>query len=422
MASERLTADRVRRPPDEPSIAIIDAGTGASPGRCAALTTALACNIAGLSDVTLYTSDGDPEQTNSHSQSPGVELSPNATRILRSLNVLETVRAESREPQFIHQRSHRSGFQLSTLALGAMAEGRYNAPFLHTTLTHLDSVLTHAAHTRGVQQEQLGPSAGLSQNQTQASLHRSDLPTSAHDVILIANDPQQTLRHALGVQPLQPKHTDWRLWTGRVTANRLPAGAFGPVLTQWLGPNTQVIYHHLLANDSDDTDDSTTALQFSVISTAETLDAALAGWHPSLLDMIEVAQTLEELPVEQFSSPDTLVHGRFLFLAASAHPLLPHLPQQTALGIEDGWVLARMLDQWQDEPESALPDYERYRLPRARRLQQQASARALEDTLEGGTARWARNLKLTFGSRFLPELAMQKNDWLYGYDAVNGFE
>jgi hypothetical protein len=33
-----------------------------------------------------------------------------------------------------------------------------------------------------------------------------------------------------------------------------------------------------------------------------------------------------------------------------------------------------------------------------------------------------RNFKLALGSRYLPEIAMGRFDWLHGYDCVRGFE
>ena len=38
-----------------------------------------------------------------------------------------------------------------------------------------------------------------------------------------------------------------------------------------------------------------------------------------------------------------------------------------------------------------------------------------------GLAAWQRNLNWSLTSRFLPEIAMQRTDWLYGYDSIKGF-
>ncbi|MFM8353893.1 MAG: FAD-dependent monooxygenase [Gammaproteobacteria bacterium] len=113
--------------------------------------------------------------------------------------------------------------------------------------------------------------------------------------------------------------------------------------------------------------------------------------------------------------------GRVALLGDACHPMLPYLAQGAAMAIEDAWVLARMLDQWDEDPVAALGEYSRYRQPRATRVQ---AASREQGTEFHRTDRWQilkRNLTLGFGSRYLPELAMQRFDWLHGYDCVKGF-
>lgn len=425
-----------RAPGAELSIAILsNTAVAGAAGSVTALTCALACEFAGFKDVTLYhdTSDTIADQS--------VELSPNASRVLRALKVLDELLPHSFEPQFIHQRSYRTGFQLAITALGAMAEGRYNAPFLHVQSSALTTVLAAAAETRGIklrsgngltdlqQVDNRSTAQNNSDTTVELTFTRSantsrpkDVHRDVHDVVLVADDPHQTIRRLSNAEPLRQSTDSLTHWRGTTPNEDLPPGAFAAVITQWVGPTQHMSYHFTAAGE---------LLEFNALThhqnqteprTQQDLLSAFAGWHPSLTALIKTATSLSHTQTNSTEPVERLAHGAVGFLGASCHALMPHLPQQQALGIEDAWVIARMLEQWEDQPADGLVEFERYRLPRARRLTANATARAsaLCDTRPFET--WRRNLGMTFGSRFLPELAMQKNDWLYGYDAVNGFE
>jgi len=413
-------------PGAELSIAIVSGAASdeaTTTGTITALTTALACEFAGLKDVCVYEHSSSlgnpPTATADHS----VELSPNASRILRALGVLDELQAVSFKPQFIHQRSHRTGFQLAVTALGAMAEGRYNAPFLHVQSSALLAVLRARVNARGIKRIGVGALQTITQSTAPDSevgdvaLQFAGLPPCKHNVLVVAADPNQKIRKLSHVTPVSRAPTALTHWRGTVTKTALPAGAFGAVVTQWLGPTQHFNYHFTAGGD---------VLEFSALAatpeqTTEQLLAVFASWHPSINQLISTPATLTHESVYHSEPIQRLAHGQIGFLAAGCHDLRPHLAQQQALGIEDAWVISRMLEQWEDEPAAGLVEFERYRLPRAQRLQTQAYARAEVLCATDRLETWRRNLALTFGSRFLPELAMQKNDWLYGYDAINGF-
>ena len=70
----------------------------------------------------------------------GLQLSPNATRILRRLGVLDTVAAPASRPDGIRVRSARSGGTLALMSL-ADAEARWGAPYLVAKRADLQRVL-----------------------------------------------------------------------------------------------------------------------------------------------------------------------------------------------------------------------------------------------------------------------------------------
>ena len=142
--------------------------------------------------------------------------------------------------------------------------------------------------------------------------------------------------------------------------------------------------------------------------------------HPHLSQLIadpEVAPAaaLTTQPVEFWFAEKLVLLGA----ACHAHPAFPALNASAAL--EDAWILSRMMERWEESPHEGFADYERYRKPRARRLRAFAERERASLAEPAGLAAWQRNLKWSLTSRFLPEIAMQRTDWLYGYDCIKGF-
>ncbi|MFQ5566543.1 MAG: FAD-dependent oxidoreductase, partial [Paracoccaceae bacterium] len=61
----------------------------------------------------------------------GLQMSPNATRVLRWLGVLDAVAAVAFRPRAAVMRDGRSGARIYRVRLGAAAEARWGAPYLH---------------------------------------------------------------------------------------------------------------------------------------------------------------------------------------------------------------------------------------------------------------------------------------------------
>jgi 2-polyprenyl-6-methoxyphenol hydroxylase-like FAD-dependent oxidoreductase len=91
------------------------------------------------------------------------------------------------------------------------------------------------------------------------------------------------------------------------------------------------------------------------------------------------------------------------------------------VGLEDAWVLSRMLENYEEAVDEGLREYARFRRARANRLSRAAAVRAEQYFENTRLGRLGRNLNLALSTRFLPEIAMQRIDWLYGHDCIRGF-
>jgi salicylate hydroxylase len=224
-----------------------------------------------------------------------------------------------------------------------------------------------------------------------------------------------------------PTFTGHVAWRGTTPVADLPAQFNSHPMTIWLGPGRHIT--HFPVGDGEQ-------LAFTaVVETAEpteeswyqkgdrqTLVERFQDWHPVIQTLVGASRDLHSWPLYDRAPLARWTDGHVTLLGDACHPALPYLSQGAALAIEDAWVLSRMLETWEEDIASGLAEYERYRRPRAARVQvssrQEGRNFHLSDRWQ---IRW-RNLRMALSSRYLPEIAMERYDWLYGYDCVKGFD
>ena len=108
-------------------------------------------------------------------------------------------------------------------------------------------------------------------------------------------------------------------------------------------------------------------------------------------------------------------------LGDACHPLGGYQTQGACTAIEDAWVLAVMMERWEEAPAEGFFEYQRFRKARISKLQQRMNSH-LSEMIGGSRAEnFRRNFRWSLTNRFLPELSMAQFDWLYGYDCIKGF-
>lgn len=382
------------------SIGIVGAGIGG-------LTTALAIARTHCHEVTLYES----KQVGAAEPAP-LHLPPNATRVLKALGLEPQLLACAHHAERQQVRTGKQGFQLAELPLGELALARYNAPYLSMPQDQLLQLLA-AALSNNITLHNNHHCSQISSQQGRVQFNNGY--QADHDLIVVADGANSALRQQLGFEA-QATDTSQQLSVGAIDneadlPQKLPSG-----LNQWLGPNRWFTHWPL---------DEQGAVGFITVSEPSTSQTHLAElfteWHPLVAAVIEQAAQLESTPIQSWQPMSNWQQGKVILLGDAAHPILPFTDQSAALAIEDAWVLSRMLEQREPKPLEAASEYQRFRLRRCERMQQFAQAQSSSLQTPDQQAIWKRNIKLSLGSRFLPEWALAKFDWLYGYDCVRGF-
>ena len=354
----------------------------------------------------------------------GLQLSPNATRVLARLGVLDAVMAVVSRPAGIHVRSARSGRTLSLMPL-ADAEARWGAPYLVARRADIQRVLADAVATEPAIDLELGTALagfGTARGGIVATVARGLVKRSIEADALIGADGIRSLVRARLVgqgtadatldAPQQLGRTAWR---ALVPADIAPGSLRGTETGLWLGRDAHLVHYAVgggsLINVVAITRDTTLAAPdlWSAPGDAATIAARFSRWHPVARALVAAAPSWTTWPLYDRAPLPAWNAGPVALLGDAAHPILPFFAQGAAQAIEDAAALAQAIAGTRDTS-AALAAYSTARVARATRVQ--AASRELGRIYHlAGPAGAARDLAMRLAG---PRKLMARYDWVYG--------
>jgi salicylate hydroxylase len=351
----------------------------------------------------------------------GLQLTPNATRILSRLGVLERVLRFASRPRAVVVLRGSDNAELMRMPLDG-AERRWGAAYLVIHRADLQRALVEAVHGRSGVELSLGAtvldfaddgrrlSVGLASGLTQA---RDDA-----DLLIGADGLRSKVRDRLGFGA-----RDQAEFAGRV-AYRAIVNA-DDVDPQWrrndvvlrLGRDAHLVQYplrdgsiiNLVATVASASPAGGAEDQSDAAANHSILERAFAGWSKEARSLTRAPIQWRAWPLYSRPSISSFSIGRVALVGDAAHPMVPFLAQGAAQAIEDAGALARSLAQVEDIP-AAVSIYSRDRIGRATRVQREALTLGRIYHMSGPLA-FARDATMRLlGSRRLAE----RYDWLYG--------
>ena len=349
----------------------------------------------------------------------GVQLAANGTRVLYALGVGEALKALSCEAQGKEIRHWRTGETWKLFDLGPASIEHYGFPYFTVYRPDLLDVLARAVRRKKPDAIRLGARCvGLEQDGSGVALEMESEALRG-DVLVGADGVHSCIRQALfGAD--RPQFTGVIAWRGIVPMERLPRHMARMVGSNWVGPGGHIVHYPLrggkLMNFVGALERAAWQVEsWSTRGSNAELAADFRDWHEDIQAFIREIDTPYKWALMVRPPLDRWSVGRATLLGDAAHSMLPFLAQGAVQAIEDGYVLARCL---QDFPvEEALRRYEAARRERTRRTVEGSAAniqrfhnRLLADPEEG-----RRFIDREWASRRVAE----RYEWLFRYDATS---
>jgi salicylate hydroxylase len=139
-------------------------------------------------------------------------------------------------------------------------------------------------------------------------------------------------------------------------------------------------------------------------------------WNQNLLNLIDSSEKYYKWALYDRDPLERWTVGRITLLGDSAHPMLPYLGQGACMAIEDGCILAEAIARTPNDPQLALETYEEVRKPRATRAQLGSRVRAKQNHLVSPLARFKRDIRMAWNSRFGADSSAGQAAAFYNYD------
>jgi salicylate hydroxylase len=354
----------------------------------------------------------------------GLQLSPNASRVLCDLGVRDALAGRAVTPEAISLMSARRGGEVIRLPLGEAATTAAGAPYWVVHRADLQAALQAkvgehpdvelrlgsqfediASHTKGLT---VVSRAGVSR--------RQDLALA----LIGADGIWSTVRQHL-FPDVQPRFSGLIAWRGTLEATQLPREYANRRVQLWMGPNAHLVSYPIAGarqiNMVAVVPGTWNRPGWSAPADGNELKSTFASplWPGPARMMIGAVDSWKKFALFTLPEGNEWTKGPIALLGDAAHAMLPFAAQGAGMAIEDAAVLAECLSDAGSENSAGIPAalhrYAQSRRARVARMARTARRNGRIYHLAGPMA-LARDLAIkAMGARRM----LARQDWIYDW-------
>jgi salicylate hydroxylase len=326
----------------------------------------------------------------------GIQISPNASRLLHRYGLASQLEAVAIKPQAVEARRWDDGTILSSDVLGEAVTTAFGAPHYHVHRADLLKVITDAIPSECIHEG--NRCVGIVEKDGSVVAQFDDGSSAEGDVLVGADGIHSYVRKYLHGEEA-PRFSGNIAFRGLVPKERINHLDLKLHTTNWMGPCGHFVHYFVSGGRY---------LNFVAVSeqsewrgeswndradVSEALDRYV-GWNSQIHEILWGAERIFKWALFDREPLQSWTKGRVTLLGDACHPMLPYMAQGAAQAIEDGATLAKCLAEAGDAPQTALGRYETIRIPRTSRIQDMARKNATIFHLPDGPAQQERDSKM----------------------------
>jgi salicylate hydroxylase len=307
----------------------------------------------------------------------GIQLSPNATRALKTLGALDALRALAPSELVVANAANRA--VLAVMPLAATMREKFDSPYLVCLRADLHNALAKIASDHPDIEMRYGSMiadfAGHSRGVTAQIEHDRNTGEVLGAALIGADGVRSQIRTSLH-PGAGARHGGMSAWRATIPADALPEEMRGKAQVRvWLGPGAHLV-HYPVGDGSEinlvavTTDASATESWGEAAAGAE-VTQRFSNWNETPRAVIAAAAQFRRWSLYEAPLLSSWGASAVTLLGDAAHGMFPFIAQGAASALEDAVALAAKLQNAGDIP-SALRAYERTRIPRTQQMQSAA--------------------------------------------------
>lgn len=376
-------------------------------GGIGGLAAALACALRGAQVTVLERAEAITEV------GAGLQISPNGWVVLQALGLADTISESATRGQAVRLRDFRRGAEVFTIPL--------HDPFHFVHRADLIEALHDAAVAAGVQIRLGVQVTEVVAEEHAVRLTHADGTAEIHPLTVAADGLHSAARAHLNPRS-KPFFTGQVAWRALIPTESLGTGALAPEAHVFMGPGRHLVRYPLRGGKltnivAVEERDAWAAEGWALTDDSRNLRAAFTDFCPEIKDLLADVEVPNLWGLCRHPVAALWYNGPLALLGDAAHPTLPFLAQGANMALEDAWVLADCLANFDDTGE-ALHSYQRLRKPRAARIVEAANDNAANYHLRPGPYRLAAHTALRAAAKFAPHAVTNRFNWLYHHDVT----
>jgi salicylate hydroxylase len=356
----------------------------------------------------------------------GVQMSPNANRVIDALGRLEAVMDVAMHPAAAVATIWDTGEPMRTIPYGEHVLRRWGYPYIHLYRPDLITALSDGLPSGLARMAT--KVAAVREETTRVGAELSNGEIVWGDVLVGADGIHSTVqKHLHGDHPA--RFTGNMAWRGLCPGDVARDMGVPVVSGLCWGPGSHFVNYYVggvkgvgrYMNWVGTVPYDGSAIE-SWTAEGQIEDALrdFDGWHDRIRDIIRATPKAMKWALHDRDPLPFWSRGRVTLLGDACHPMLPFMAQGAAQSIEDGYVLARCLTETDGSTEDALLRYQRNRMERTAWVQEGSRRNERVFHLSDPVAVAERNARLKAEVATNPDGVSADQSRLFSHDVVSG--